>query len=109
MYYPCNENKGVDQLCGYREADLRLCFHIYKKQGFSLRGSIIHVLAYYSYIEVYKTDVIHKIGVIFFSLLKYVYFAFFYLCFLSVLIDALKRYILHNFEIVFLAGWVSKG
>ena len=30
MYYPCSENKGADQLCGYRKADLRLCFHIYR-------------------------------------------------------------------------------
>ena len=28
--YPCSENKGADQLRGYREADLRLCFHICK-------------------------------------------------------------------------------
>ena len=27
-YYPCSENKGADQFCGYREADLRLCFRI---------------------------------------------------------------------------------
>ena len=26
MYYPCSENKDADQLRGYREADLRLCF-----------------------------------------------------------------------------------
>ena len=26
MYYPCSENKDSDQLRGYREADLRLCF-----------------------------------------------------------------------------------
>ena len=26
MYYPNSENKGADQLRGYREADLRLCF-----------------------------------------------------------------------------------
>ena len=26
LYYPCSENKGADQLRGYREADLRLCF-----------------------------------------------------------------------------------
>ena len=26
MYYPSSENKGADQLRGYREADLRLCF-----------------------------------------------------------------------------------
>ena len=28
--YLCSENKGADQLSGYREADLRLCFRIYK-------------------------------------------------------------------------------
>ena len=28
LYYPCSENKDVDQLHGYREADLRLCFRI---------------------------------------------------------------------------------
>ena len=26
LYYLCSENKGADQLRGYREADLRLCF-----------------------------------------------------------------------------------
>ena len=26
LYYPFSENKGADQLRGYREADLRLCF-----------------------------------------------------------------------------------
>ena len=35
LYYPCNENKGADQLRGYREADLRLCFRICKKPVFS--------------------------------------------------------------------------
>ena len=35
MYYPCSENKGADQLRGYREADLRLCFRICKKPVFS--------------------------------------------------------------------------
>ena len=28
LYYPCSENKGTDQLRGYREADLCLCFRI---------------------------------------------------------------------------------
>ena len=28
LYYVCSENKGVDQLRGNREADLRLCFRI---------------------------------------------------------------------------------
>ena len=39
LYYPYSENKGVDQLRGYREADLRLCFRIWKKPVFSRRGS----------------------------------------------------------------------
>ena len=28
MYYSCSENKDADQLRGYREADLRLCFRL---------------------------------------------------------------------------------
>ena len=39
LYYPYSENKGADQLCGYREADLRLCFRICKKPVFSRKGS----------------------------------------------------------------------
>ena len=39
-YYLCSENKGADQLRGYREADLRLCFRICKKPVFSRRFSI---------------------------------------------------------------------
>ena len=35
LYYPCSENKGADQLRGYHEADLRLCFRICKKPVFS--------------------------------------------------------------------------
>ena len=31
-HYPCNEKKGADQLRGYREADLRLCFRICQKR-----------------------------------------------------------------------------
>ena len=39
LHYPCGENKGADQLRGYREADLRLSFRICKKPVFSRRGS----------------------------------------------------------------------
>ena len=39
LYYPCSENKGDDQLRGYREADLRLCFRICNNLFFSRRGS----------------------------------------------------------------------
>ena len=35
LYYPCSENKGADQLRGYCEADLRLCFCICKMLVFS--------------------------------------------------------------------------
>ena len=41
LYYPCSENKGADQLRGYREADLRLCFRICKLLVFSRGGSFI--------------------------------------------------------------------
>ena len=30
LYYLCSKNKDADQLRGYREADLRLCFRICK-------------------------------------------------------------------------------
>ena len=33
LYYLCSENKGADQLRGYREADLRLFSHM-QKAGF---------------------------------------------------------------------------
>ena len=39
LHYPCGENKSADQLRGYREADLRLCFRICKYPVFSRRGS----------------------------------------------------------------------
>ena len=39
LFYPCSENKDADQLRGYREADLRLCFRICKNTVFSRRGS----------------------------------------------------------------------
>ena len=40
MYYPSSENKGADQLRGYREADLRLCFRMGKNPVFSRCGSL---------------------------------------------------------------------
>ena len=43
LYYLYSENKGADQLRGYREADLRLCLCICKKPVFSRRGSYIFV------------------------------------------------------------------
>ena len=42
FYYPCSENKGADQLRGYREADLRLCFRICKLLVFPCGGSELY-------------------------------------------------------------------
>ena len=39
LYYLGSENKGADQLCSYREADMRLSFRICKKLVSSCRGS----------------------------------------------------------------------
>ena len=39
----CSENEGADQLRGYREAGLRLCFHICRLLVFSSGGPILYV------------------------------------------------------------------
>ena len=39
LYYPSSENKGTDQLRSYREADLRLCFHLCRLLFFPCGGS----------------------------------------------------------------------
>ena len=44
MYYPCSENKGADQLRGYREADLRLCFRIWRLLVFPRGGSFVQYI-----------------------------------------------------------------
>ena len=41
LYCPCSENKDADQLRGYREAVLRICFRICKNPVFSWRGSYV--------------------------------------------------------------------
>ena len=43
MYYPSSENKGADQLRGYREADLRLCFRLCRLLVFPRGGSNVIV------------------------------------------------------------------
>ena len=45
LHYPCSENKGADQLRGYREADLRLCFRICRLLVFSCGGTFIYFSA----------------------------------------------------------------
>ena len=42
MYYPRSENKGADQLRGYCEADLRLCFRICRLLVFPWGGSYVN-------------------------------------------------------------------
>ena len=39
LYYPSSENKGADQLRSYCEADLHLCFRIYRLLVFPCGGS----------------------------------------------------------------------
>ena len=44
LHYPCSKNKGAGQLRDYREADLRLCFRIWKLLVFSLGHSSVTVI-----------------------------------------------------------------
>ena len=44
LYYPCSENKGADQLRGYREAGLRLCFRIGNNPVFLRCGSNANIV-----------------------------------------------------------------
>ena len=52
LYYLCSENKGADQLCCYRTADLHLCYHICKKQETS-HDAVHMVLDVYSTFQVF--------------------------------------------------------
>ena len=66
--YLCSENKGADQLRGYREADLRLCFRNCQKPVFSRRGSNMFnefINAISSYIYDFKTHIVFKVNVVF--------------------------------------------
>ena len=46
FYYPSSENKGADQLRGYREADLRLCFRLCRLFVFPRGGLSIGKVTY---------------------------------------------------------------
>ena len=70
-------------------------------------------MAYYSLIIMKNIEVTlklfsHKIGAFFFNLLNISTLIFCDLCFV-ISMNALKRYIMYNFEIALFAGWVSKG
>ena len=58
MYYPCSENKGADQLRGYREGDLRLCFRICRLLVFPRGGSILLFLFLHGFqgLRICRTD-----------------------------------------------------
>ena len=58
LYYPCSENKDADQLRGYREADLRLCFSICKKPVISQGGSYIMYMNVY-FFDAVKNQVVY--------------------------------------------------
>ena len=42
LFYPSSENKDADQLRGYREADLRLCFRLCRLLVFPCGSSFKH-------------------------------------------------------------------
>ena len=67
MYYPCSENKDADQLRGYREADLRLCFRICKLLVFSRTGSFFNS---FSHTCIYNNRLIH-LSVLFSYFIKF--------------------------------------
>ena len=46
LYYLSSENKGADQLRGYREADLHLCFRLCRLLVFPCGGSYIQLLLF---------------------------------------------------------------
>ena len=88
MYYLCSKNKGADQLRGYREADLRLCFRICKKPVFSRGGSYNRMSSFNPSQGVQGRMVL---VVNFFVFLKLLFF-----CFVVAIVD-----LVHNVEAIF--------
>ena len=62
LYYLCSENKGADQLRGYRKADLRLCFRICKMLVFARRGTFV----YYDDAPMQYTDIFCDVKMVIF-------------------------------------------
>ena len=58
MYYPSSENEGADQLCGYLEADLRLCFCLCRLLVFSWGGSFCELIIGKT-MQIYERSNIH--------------------------------------------------
>ena len=59
LYYLCSEDKGADQLRGYHEADLRLCFRICENPVFPERGS------YYQHFDSRPNPSLHRARMLF--------------------------------------------
>ena len=53
LYYPSGENKGTDQIRGYREADLRLCLRLCRLLVFPCGGSFICSLIEFCRLHIY--------------------------------------------------------
>ena len=49
LYFPSSENKGADQLRGYREADLRLCFRQCRLLVLFMWRLILFTISYFLY------------------------------------------------------------
>ena len=47
LYYLCSENKGTDQLCGYRRADLCLCLRLCKNRFHICKNNYSHDAAHF--------------------------------------------------------------
>ena len=61
LYYPFSENKGADQLRGYREADLRLFFSHMQNIGFHMTW-LIYFIAFWLFLQLYLVKLIHENG-----------------------------------------------
>ena len=56
LYYPSSKNKGADQLRGYSEADLRLCFRLCRLLFFPWGGSFNVTFLLLQYTHVFNVD-----------------------------------------------------
>ena len=64
LFYPRSEIKGADQLRGYHEADLRLCFRLCRLLVFPCGGShfvILHLVSTFVLTFVLENDLIFSI------------------------------------------------
>ena len=76
LYYLCSENKGTDQLRGYREADLRLCVRICKNSVFSRLGSFF---CYHLLVLEFWWYIIKKVDIQLILFEVHIYFLFIYI------------------------------